>query len=77
MTKANNNLAHWLRVRGMTAKELAAASGVSESAISRYASGEREPPGVERRLAAALGCPVADVFPLVLEHDSTTESSDG
>lgn len=75
MTKANNNLAHWLTVRGMTAKELADASGVSESTISRIGKGEREPDTVARRLAAALGCPVADVFPLVLDRDSA-ESSD-
>ncbi len=77
MTTANNNLAHFLRVHGMTAKELAEKSGVSETAISRFIRGEREPNDIARRLAAALGVAVADVFPLVLERDSATESSDG
>jgi transcriptional regulator with XRE-family HTH domain len=75
MSKANNNLGHFLRMRSMTAKELADRSGISKTTISRLISGEREANDVARRLAAALGYPVADVFPLVLEHDSTTEAS--
>ena len=56
---ANNigiNIADLLRAKGMTQKELADISGISEAAISHYVKGDRIPRGMNlTRIAQALG----------------------
>ena len=56
---ANNigvNIADFLRAKGMTQKELADISGISEAAISHYVKGDRIPRGMNlTRIAQALG----------------------
>ena len=45
-----------LKSRGMSQKDLAAATGLTQAAISRYASGKRVPSiEVSERISAALG----------------------
>lgn len=58
------NLRLLLQVKRMTARELARRVGKSESAISRYARGSREPSvGLALHIASVLGCEIEDVFP--------------
>ena len=48
-----------LAMRGMTQRELAARTGVTEAAITRYRKGERDPTAkILKRMADALDCPV-------------------
>ena len=51
----------WLHESGMTQKELANRSDITEAAISKYVRGEREPRSLTlSRIAAAFGVTVAD-----------------
>lgn len=79
MNTPENNLAYYLKIRGMTSKQLAEQSGVPESTISRYIRGERAPSPIAQRLAIPLGSTAEVVFPVLLEDDiaERPESSDG
>lgn len=51
----------WLHESGMTQKELANRSDITEAAISKYVRGEREPRSLTlSRIAAAFGVTVDD-----------------
>jgi len=51
-----------MRVKGMSGKELAARSGISESRISQYLNGKTVPSAVAvARLALALECSVSEL----------------
>jgi len=54
----------WRRARGLTQAELAKASGVARSQLARIERGEVDEPRPDtlRRLAAALGVEVLDLF---------------
>lgn len=54
--------------RGVTAKNLAKITGLSEGCISNYANGEYEP-GIRkmRQIAAALICGVSEIWPHIHE----------
>ena len=55
-TEIGKRISESLAKRGMTQKELAERLGVSDGALSRYISGEREPkPGMVANIATALG----------------------
>ena len=53
----------YLNLRGMTRKELAKQTGVTEAAISRYINGEREPKAVTiSAIALALEVSIDDIM---------------
>lgn len=61
-------IAETLQKRGLTQKELAHRVGLTETAMSRYISGERDPkPDVVANIATAL-CTTSD-FLLGIEYD--------
>ena len=58
-----NRLRSALTYRGLTQKQLAEASGVTEAAISKYLAGERIPRSVTvSSLAKALHVPIAELI---------------
>lgn len=68
-----NNISRLLLQKKMTQKELAQASGITESAISHYVKGDRVPRGVNlRKIARALGT-TADY---ILGDDESNEEGD-
>lgn len=68
-----NNISKLLLQQKMTQKELAQASGITESAISHYVKGDRVPRGVNlMKIARALGT-TADY---ILRDDERNEESD-
>lgn len=60
----DNPVRVWREHRGMKGKELAAAAGIQPSYLSQIETGDREGSlGVLRRIAAALGCTLDDLYP--------------
>ena len=55
-------LREWRRVRGLSQKELAEKAGISERSVAGYEAGGGARPSTTRKLAAALGVEVADLF---------------
>ena len=61
---SGNRIRELRQARGITPTQIAFHAGRSEQAIFAYEKGTRTPPlDVARRIAAALGAPLADVFP--------------
>lgn len=60
----DNPVRVWRGHRGMKGKDLAAAAGIQPSYLSQIETGDREGSlAVLRRIAAALGCTLDDLYP--------------
>lgn len=58
-----DELRDWRNHYGMTQSELGERTGLDESTISKYESGERQPSlGAVMRLAHELGCEIEDLL---------------
>ena len=66
-----NNINHFMQVKGYSQKQLAYSIDITESAMSRYLNGEREPKiSVIKRIAKVLDVPIdrlCDRFKDVIE----------
>lgn len=69
--EVNGAIESLLKKKNMTQKQLSSMTGITESAISRYISGDRVPRGVNLvKIAKALGTTTDNLL-------SASESSDG
>lgn len=66
----------WLDQRGMSQKELAASSGVTEAAISKYVNGDRVPRSITLgKIAAALSVTTDELMGVVPTEEDELEES--
>lgn len=74
MKKEMTRLAELLSERAMTQKDLALATGITESAISHYVNGTRVPRGVNlTKIAKALGTSIDYLLCHEQERDAENE----